>query len=172
MKKATLVWLGSTVMALSLLATASWADDPEPEPELPPPADQTISLAGVGQVFAPSLDAPRTGSATLTINGVPYAVDISSQPIDLALLPNNFGQFVGTWVTVLDVRGYGSIMTQDIHFSTPTQDGWLNDLFTMNIIGGTGAFANITGMIDGSGVTHVDGDRVESLWLLEGAVSV
>src|SRR5437764_1054950 len=109
MKKATLVWLGSAVMALALLATASWADEPDPVG----PPDQGLSLVGVSQQFSASLDGARSGAANVTIKAVPYAVAIDSAPLAMDDLTDNYGRLVGTGATVIDFGDGNKLYTMD-----------------------------------------------------------
>ena len=174
MKKATLVWLGSTVATLALLATASWADVPERgEPQEPvSPVDLTISMMGVSNELATSLDGARSGAARFTILGQSYDVTIYSQPLDLAELPDNFGNLNGTTSHLLDFGNGNTITTIDVISLAPTIQGWFNAAGTMTIVGGTGIFANIGGVLDMHGVTQSDGASVITLSHIEGTVTL
>jgi hypothetical protein len=174
MKKATLVWLGSTVATLALLATASWADVPERgEPQEPvSPVDQTISMMGVSNELATSLDGARSGAARFTINGESYEVTIYSQPLELAELPDNFGNWNGTTSHLLDFGNGNTITTVDVVSLSPTIPGWFNVAGTMTIVQGTGIFANIGGVLDFHAVTQLDGDKSITQSMIEGTVTL
>ena len=171
MKRATWVWLGSTAMALALLATASWADVPE-RGEPVDPADQTISIAGVSQELSPSLDGARSGAARLTINGESYEVTILSDPLVLADGPDNFGNLVGTMAHFIDFGNGNTVSTVDEMILTPTVPGWFQVAGKMTITGGTGIFSNIRGLIDVEGLIQLDGPGAIALSLMEGTITL
>lgn len=172
MKKAALVWLGSAVMAVSLLATASWADTPE---RIDPPNlnDGYPFVVAISQQFSATLDGARSGYAHVRINGVTYPVAIESQPLQLADLPDEFGRMVGIGVSVLDF-GDGNVLTtsDEVYFTPAEEPGWFQVAATMTVTGGTGIFAQAGGLLSASGAAHLENDGVVTQWLIEGTILV
>jgi hypothetical protein len=171
MKKAALIWLGSAVAAVALLATAGWSDVPERE-DPGTPSEGGPSLAAISQQFSPTLGGARSGVANVTINGITYPVTIESQPLELAEGPDNFGRLVGIGGSVIDFGDGNTLITADEVRFTPTQPGWFQIAATMTITGGTGIFAQANGVLDAAGIAHLEGDGVVSEWLIEGTFSV
>src|SRR4051794_37476428 len=110
MKKAALIWLGSAVAAVALLATAGWSDVSERE-DPGTPSEEVPSLVAISQQFSATLGGARSGVANVTINGITYPVAIQSQPLELAELPDNFGRLVGIGGSVLDFGNGNTLIT-------------------------------------------------------------
>lgn len=172
MKRMKLVGLFSTVLTLALLATVSWADEPEGEPVLTSPPEDIpgLVLVGVSQQFAPTLNGAFSGAGTLTVNGVAMPVTIISEPLVLADGLDNYGRLVGTKTTLIDFGNGDTLTTVDEVFLTPTEPGWYSVQATMTVTGGTGVFANATGVIDTTGIIQTDGESAQALWLMEGRI--
>jgi hypothetical protein len=156
--------LGTTVLALALMTTASWADDPEPEP--PPEAPITV-IVGDCQESATSLDGVYVGTAFVTLNDVPFAVaSVSKQ---LALEQQADGTILRTMVRVLE---FGFLTTCTIvseEVLIPTAPGWYSLSGTVKIAGGTGMFEIAHGQAVASGQLRVDELSASATWTLKGA---
>jgi len=175
MKRVKLGWLFTTVLLLAMPAAMSWADHTEPgDPgEIVAPADliaEGVGVAGSSEEFANTLDGAFSGMANLTVNGVTLPVQIQSQPLALAELPNNFGELNGIKTTLLDFGDGNTLTTVDEVSLLPTEAGWFSAHATMSITGGTGVFANARGFIDAYGVIQTDGGVAHAVWLLEGRI--
>jgi hypothetical protein len=175
MKRVKLVWLFSTMLTLTLMAAASWAQEPDPgdeggSPPPPAPAIQGVGLAGVSQEFASSLDGAFIGTAFIALNGERVPVTITSEPLVLADSLDNFGRLVGTKTTLLDFGDGNTLTTSDVVLLTRTGQGFFSAQETMTILGGTGFFAGASGFLDAYGIFDTNDSMVHAQWLIEGTV--
>jgi len=159
--------MGASLLALTLIAVGSRADEPEPVI----PDDPGIGVVGVVQASAASWQGPYAGTVGLNLNGESLDATISSELLLLTGLIDNFGRQVVTSSHTFDLGNGHTFSTVDDLFVIPTQPGWYTVVGRMQITSGTGNFTQAWGWLDVFCEIHEDGSSAHASMLLGGRVA-